>query len=225
MDRSLFTKVDNYISNLFAIEDKVLTDTISSLNTEGLPQHSVSANQGKFLQIMMIACNAKRVLELGTLGGYSTIWIARALPDNGKVITIEVDKHYAEVAQKNIDNAGLSQKVDLRIGKALDILPNLITNNEAPFDFIFIDADKPPYTEYFEYALKLSRIGTLIICDNVIREGKVLDNNSIDEKVQGVQRFNKMLSQNKNITATIIQIVGVKEYDGIAIAVVNRIDD
>ncbi len=173
---------------------------------------------------MMIACNAKKVLELGTLGGYSTIWLARALPKNGKVITIEVDKHHGEVAQKNIDNAGLSQKVNLKIGKALDILPQIIAENEEPFDMIFIDADKPPYTEYFDFALQLSRPGTLIICDNVIREGKVLDNNTTDEKVQGVQRLNKMLSENKKVTATILHSIGVKEYDGMAIAVVNRIN-
>ncbi len=225
MDTEIFSQVDKYISSLLAPEDKPLTDIIDSLEKHGLPQHSVSANQGKFLQVMMIACNAKKILELGTLGGYSTIWIARALPDNGKVITIEIDKHHGDVAQKNIDNAGLSQKVDLRVGKALDILPEIIAEKGEPFDMIFIDADKPPYTEYFDYALKLSRPGTLIICDNVIREGKVLENNSTDEKVQGVQRLNKMLSDNKKVTATILQTVGVKEYDGIAIAVVNRIQD
>ena len=225
MDKEIFSHVDNYISGLLAPEDKALTDTIKSLDTEGVPQHSVSANQGKFLQVMMMACNAKTVLELGTLGGYSTIWIARALPDNGKVITIEVDKHHGDVAQKNIDNAGLSQKVELRVGKALDILPQIIAENHEPFDMIFIDADKPPYTEYFEYALQLSRPGTVIICDNVIREGKVLDMNTTDEKVQGVQRLNRMLSENKKVTATIIQTVGVKEYDGVAIAVVNRIHE
>lgn len=223
MNTEIFLNVDNYISDLLATEDKALTDTLKSLDKEGLPPHSVSANQGKFLQVMMIACNAKRVLELGTLGGYSTIWLARALPENGKVITIEVDPHHGNVAQKNINNAGLSQKVDLRIGRALDILPKIIAENEAPFDMIFIDADKPPYTEYFNYALQLSRPGTLIICDNVIREGKVLDSKSTDEKVQGVQRFNKMLSENKKVTATILQTVGAKEYDGMAIAVVNHI--
>ena len=223
MNTDIFSKVDNYISNLLAPEDKTLSDTISTLVNEGLPQHSVSANQGKFLQVMMIACNAKRVLELGTLGGYSTIWLARALPEDGKVVTIEIDPHHGEVAKKNIDNAGLSQKVEMRIGKALDILPNLIANKEEPFDLIFIDADKPPYVEYFNYAVQLSRPGTLIICDNVIREGKILDIDSTDEKVLGVQRLNEMLGQNKHVTATILQTVGVKEYDGMAIAVVNRV--
>jgi predicted O-methyltransferase YrrM len=225
MDTEIFSQVDAYISNLLAPEDKALTDTIKSLDTEGLPQHSVSANQGKFLQVLMIACNAKKVLELGTLGGYSTIWLARALPDNGEIITIEVDKHHGEVAKKNIDNAGLSQKVDLKVGKALDILPKIIAESTEPFDMIFIDADKPPYTEYFDYALQLSRPGTLIICDNVIREGKVLDPNSADEKVKGVQRLNRMLSENKKVTATILHTVGVKEYDGMAIAVVNRVNE
>jgi predicted O-methyltransferase YrrM len=220
MDIELFSKVDKYISGLLAQEDKALTDTIKSLDKEGLPQHSVSANQGKFLYLMAVLCNASKILELGTLGGYSTIWLARALPDNGKIITIEFDSHHAEVAQKNINNAGLSQKVDLRVGKALDILPTIV---EGPFDMIFIDADKPPYAEYFNYAISLSRPGTLIICDNVIREGKVLDNKSTDEKVQGVQRLNQMLSESKKVTATILQTVGVKEYDGMAIAVVNRI--
>ncbi len=224
MNTEIFAQVDKYISGLLAPEDKALTDTIQSLDTEGMPQHSVSPNQGKFLQVMMIACNAKRVLELGTLGAYSTIWLARALPHDGKVITIEADRHHGGIAQKNIDNAGLSQKVDLRIGKALEILPQIIAENGGPFDMIFIDADKPPYTEYFDYALQLSRPGTIIICDNVIREGKVLDKNSTDEKVKGVQRLNQMLSENKKVTATILHSAGVKEYDGMAIAVVNRIE-
>ncbi|MBA3828195.1 MAG: O-methyltransferase [Taibaiella sp.] len=223
MDIEIFSKIDNYISSLLAPEDKALSDTIRSLDTEGLTQHSVSANQGKFLQVMMIACNARRVLELGTLGGYSTIWLARALPENGKIITIEVDEHHAKVARKNIENAHLSPKIELKIGKALDILPVLIADKEEPFDMIFIDADKPPYVEYFNYVLELARPGTLIICDNVIREGKVLDENSTDEKVRGVQRLNEMLSQNKKVTATILQTVGVKEFDGMVIAVVNRI--
>lgn len=221
MDTEIFKKVDEYISNLLTQEDDALKDTITSIDKEGLPQISVSPNQGKFLQVMALLCNATKILELGTLAGYSTIWLARALPGNGKVITLEVDKHHADVAQTNINNAGVADKVEIRVGKALDILPNMIAANEGPFDMIFIDADKPPYTEYFELALSLSRSGTLIICDNVIREGKVLDENCTDEMVQGVHRFNKMLGSNKKVTATIIQTVGVKEYDGMAIAVVK----
>ncbi len=137
MDNQIFSDVDQYISSLLAPEDKVLKDTILSLDKEGLPQHSVSANQGKFLQVMMLVCNAKRVLELGTLAAYSSIWLARALPENGKLITVEVDIHHATIAQKNIENAGLSQKVDVRVGNAIDILSQLITVSEEPFDMIF----------------------------------------------------------------------------------------
>jgi predicted O-methyltransferase YrrM len=221
MDQEIFKKVDEYISDLLAPEDDILKETIHSLDQEGIPQISVSATQGKFLQVMTLLCNAKKILELGTLGGYSTIWFARALGDEGKIITVELDKKHAAVAQRNIEKAGLSGKVELRIGKAFDVLQQMITGNEGPFDLIFIDADKPPYAEYFEQALQLSRPGTLIICDNVIRNGKVLDADSTDEMVQGVQRFNKLLSKTSNVTATILHTVGVKEYDGMALAVVK----
>jgi len=224
MNSAIFAQTDQYINSLLAPEDEALKNTIQSLDAEGIPQQSVTASQGKFLQVMMLACNAKRVLELGTLGGYSTIWMARALPENGKIITIEADKKHAGVALRNITNAGLSQKVDLRVGKGLEVLSALINEKQEPFDLIFIDADKPPYTEYFVLALKLARPGTIIICDNVIREGKVIDKDSKDEKINGVQRFNTMLSLNKKVTATILQTVGEKNHDGMAIAVVNRVD-
>lgn len=221
MDNQLFQDVDKYISKLLAPEDEILQETIQSLDKNGLPQHSVSANQGKFLQVLMKACNARNVLELGTLGGYSTIWLARALPENGKVITIEFDEANARVAQQNFEKARISHKIELINGKALDVLPKLISNLKEPFDFIFIDADKPPYVEYFNYALKLSRPGTIIVCDNVIREGKVLDENSKDEKVIGVQKLNEMLQNNSKVTATILPTLGAKEYDGMVIAVVK----
>lgn len=221
MNIEIFSKVDQYISNLLALEDEILLHTIKSLDDNGLPQHSVSANQGKFLQVLMRACNAKRVLELGTLAGYSTIWLARGLPKEGILVTIESDVVHAQVAKKNIEIAGLSNQVELKVGKALEILPIMIKENLEPFDFIFIDADKPPYAEYFNFALELSRSGTIIVCDNVVRDGKVVEENCNDEKVFGVQRLNKMLSENSKVTATILQMVGVKEYDGMAIAVVN----
>ncbi|WP_214227382.1 O-methyltransferase [Pedobacter sp. B4-66] len=221
MDQEIFGKVDHYISELLAPEDKVLKETITSLDAAEMPQISVTANQGKFLQVIALMCNAKRVLELGTLGGYSTIWLARSIPNDGKIVTIEFDPRHANVAKQNIEKAGLLAKVDLRVGKAMDVMVELKKANEEPFDLIFIDADKPPYAEYFEMALNLSHSGTVIICDNVIREGKVLDENSTDERVIGVQRFNKMLASNQHVTATIVQTVGVKEYDGMAIAVVK----
>lgn len=220
MDTKLFEKVDRYIGDLLAPEDSALTATLLSLEEEGIPQISVTANQGKFLQVMATLCQAAKVLELGTLGGYSTIWLARALPENGRLITVEVDPHHAAVAQKNIDRAGVSAKVEIRVGSAFDILPKMIEDREGPFDLIFIDADKPPYAEYFQFAMQLARRGTLLICDNVIREGKVLDNDSPDERVKGAQRFNKMLSETQAVSAIILPTVGVKEFDGMALAVV-----
>ena len=225
MNADLFKKVDDYISNLLAPEDAVLTETIESLDRENIPQISVTANQGKFLQILLLLGNAKTVLELGTLGGYSTIWLGRALPGDGKVISLEIDENHAKVARQNIEKAGLSHKVEVRVGKALELLPQMVDNGEGPFDMIFIDADKPPYAEYFKLALSLSRPGTLIICDNVIRDGKVLDPNHPDERVQGVRRFNQLLADTPQVTATILQTVGPKDYDGMAIAVVNRDDN
>ncbi|HNP47253.1 MAG TPA: O-methyltransferase [Bacteroidia bacterium] len=221
MDNSLFITVDNYIQNMLAKEDQALLETITSLDKAGIPQISVSANQGKFLQVLAKISGAKRILELGTLGGYSTIWLARALPDNGRLITIEASPEYAAVARQNLRKARVEDKVEIIIGKAIDVLHQLIRDKTLPFDMIFIDADKPPYTEYFEQALHLSRPGTVIVCDNVIREGKVMDQNVQDERVTGVQRFNTMLGNNTKVTATILQMVGVKEHDGMAIAVVD----
>ncbi|MBS1574806.1 MAG: O-methyltransferase, partial [Bacteroidetes bacterium] len=165
--------------------------------------------------------NAKKILEIGTLGGYSTIWMARALPKDGKLISLELDPHHAEVAKRNISYAGLSEIVDIRLGKAIDTLPQLLKEKAGPFDMVFIDADKPPYTEYFEWSLKLSRPGTLIVADNVIRDGKVVLKESPDEMSAGAKRFNEALAANKDVTATIIQTVGTKEHDGMAIAIVK----
>ena len=218
---TIFQRVDDYINSLLAPEDDALKQTIQSLESQNIPQISISANQGKFLQVMAKLVGAKKILELGTLGGYSTIWMGRALGDDGKIITIELDAKHATVAQNNIDRAGLSGKVEIRVGKGLELLRKMIEENEAPFDLIFIDADKPPYAEYFNLALQLSRSGTLIIADNVIREGKVLESNTQDEMVAGVHRFNKLLAKTTGVTATIIQTVGSKEHDGMALAVLD----
>jgi caffeoyl-CoA O-methyltransferase len=221
LDQSLFEAVDQYISHLLAPSDDALLATEQSIIETGIPQISVSPNQGKFLQVLAQLCRAEKILELGTLGGYSTIWMARALPDGGKLISLEVDPSHASVARKNIDRAGLSGKVDIRVGRAIELLPELHQSGEGPFDMIFIDADKPPYAEYFEWALRLSRSGTLIVADNVIREGRVLDPGDDDERVRGVQRFNQLLALTKEVSATILQTVGAKEYDGMAVAVVK----
>ena len=221
MDQKIFEAVDKYISDLFIPPDEALTAAERSHRLEDLPPINVSPNQGKLLYLFAKLLKAKNILEVGTLAGYSTIWLAKALPEEGRIISLEIDPHHAEVAGKNIDRAGLSSKVDIRVGKAIELLPRLVKEKAGPFDMIFIDADKPPYAEYFEWALKLSRPGTLIIADNVIRDGKVLDQNHDDAMVKGAQRFNKALAENRNVSAIILQTVGLKEYDGMAIAVVK----
>ena len=222
MNNDIFEKVDHYISDLLAPEDKALRETTRALEAAGIPNASISASQGKLLQVLAMACNAKNILELGTLAGYSTIWLARMLPADGRVISLEFEEAHAQLAKANIHNAGLSSMVEVRTGKALELLPELERQGAGPFDMIFIDADKPPYVEYFEWAIRLGRPGTIIVADNVIRNGKVLENNSTDEKVQGVQRLNAKLSSYAQVTATILQTVGLKEYDGMVIAVINQ---
>jgi caffeoyl-CoA O-methyltransferase len=221
MKQKDFEAVDQYISGLFGPEDKVLESSLKAMDEASMPQISISPNQGNFLYILARLARAKKILELGTLGGYSTICMARALPEDGRLITLEIDPTHAAVAKNNIAKAGLESKVDILVGKAIELLAELKTKAAGPFDMIFIDADKPPYAEYFQWALKLSRPGTLIVADNVIREGKVLDENSKDEMVTGVQRFNKMLGANRDVSATIMQTVGLKEWDGMALAIVN----
>jgi caffeoyl-CoA O-methyltransferase len=221
MDNELFALVENYISKLVAQEDDILQAVNRSIEQADMPQISVSASQGKFLQLLAKLIQADKILELGTLAGYSTIWLARALPKGGKLISIEYDEKHAAVALANIKKAHLQESVDIRVGKALDILPQIEEKKEGPFDLIFIDADKPPYFEYFEWAIKLARPGALIIADNVIREGKVLDAENTDERVKGVQRLNESLSKDTRVFSTIIQTVGTKEHDGMILAIVN----
>ncbi|QNL49576.1 O-methyltransferase [Olivibacter sp. SDN3] len=221
MDNKLFALVDHYISERVAPEDEILKAVNTSIEKHGIPQISVSASQGKLLQVLAKLTKATKILELGTLAGYSTIWLARALPLGGKLITIEFSEKHARVAQENINKAKLQDLVDIRIGKALDILPQIENNKEGPFDLIFIDADKPPYLEYFDWAIKLARPGTLIIADNVIREGQVLDPDSTDDKVIGVHKLNESLRNHPKVFSTIIQTVGAKEHDGMVLALVE----
>ena len=223
MDTNIFGAVDQFINNLFVKEDEALQQTKQAIVDGNLPLISVSENQGKFLHILAKLCNPKKILEIGTLGGYSTIWLARALQEGGQLISLELDQHHAEVALANISNAGLSNAVKVRVGNALEELPKLKKEGAGPFDVIFIDADKEPYAEYFELSLQLSRPGTLIIADNVVREGKILEENSSDANVTGVKRFITLLAATKQVTATIIQTVGSKYHDGMALAIVNEI--
>jgi len=217
----LFGQVDDYIRGLVGAEDEAMKAAAHSVVDHGIPPIAVSANQGKFLHVLALAVGARKILEIGTLAGYSTIWMARALPENGQMISLEFDPKHADVARKNIERAGLTSKVEIRVGKAIDTLPALEKEKAGPFDMIFIDADKPPYKEYYEWAIRLSRPGTLIIADNVIREGKVLDPKSTDDMVQGARRFNDAMAHNPATVGTIIQNVGSKMHDGMAIMVVR----
>ena len=220
MTQELWNAVDGYINDLFVPPDDDLSAALKASEAAGLPQINVSPSQGKLLQLLARGLGARAILEIGTLGGYSTIWLARALPRGGRLITLESDPKHVEVARANIARAGLSDIVELRPGLALDTLPDLAAENRGPFDLIFIDADKPGYPDYFAWALKLSRPGSFIIADNVIREGEVVDAASSDPRIQGVRRFNKVLAAESHVSATVIQTVGSKGYDGLAIALV-----
>ena len=212
--------VDRYLTDLFVPEDSVLAETLRSSDAAGLPQIAVSANQGKLLMLLAKSCGAKHILEIGTLGGYSTIWLGRALPAAGKLISLEYSAKHAEVARANIKRANLEKAVEVRVGAAIETLPKLASEG-LKFDFIFIDADKEGYCDYLDWSLKLSHPGTLIIADNVVRDGAVVDPKSQDEMVQGIQRFNKKLAAEKRVEATAIQVVGSKGYDGLAFALVK----
>ncbi|MDZ7966665.1 MAG: O-methyltransferase [Nostoc sp. DedSLP03] len=199
--------------------DPALDQALQTSAAAGLPPHNVSPNQGKLLLLLAQIQGAQSILEIGTLGGYSTIWLARALPSNGRLITLEAAPKHAEVARANIAHAGLSEVVDLRLGQALSTLPQIAAEGHT-FDLIFIDADKPSNPDYFAWALKLSRPGSLIIADNVVRNGAVIDSSSNDPSVQGVRCFNELLASEPRVNATAIQTVGSKGYDGFAIAIV-----
>jgi caffeoyl-CoA O-methyltransferase len=221
MKENVFGKVDDYLTDLFALEDDVLRATEKSIREHGMPEHSVSANQGQFLFLLAKMCNAQRIIEVGTLGGYSTIWLGRALNGAGKLTSIEIDPDFANVARKNIKNAGLEDTVEIITGDALKVLEELSNNGNEVVDLFFMDADKPNYVAYFNWALKHARKGSLIVADNVIRDGKILDKNSTDEKVVGVRNYTQMLSENDRVTSSVLQQVGIKDYDGIAISVVK----
>lgn len=220
MGQEQWTAVDSYITDLFFEPDPVLEAALASSAAAGLPAISVSPTQGKMLHLLARALGARNILELGTLGGYSTIWLARALPPDGRVISLEVNPKHAEVARENIARAGLASLVEIRLGRALDTLPQLATENHGPFDLVFIDADKPGYSDYLPLCLKLARRGTLIIADNVVRKGAVANAASTDVNVQGIRRFNAALAAEKRVTTTVIQTVGSKGYDGLAIILV-----
>jgi predicted O-methyltransferase YrrM len=220
MNAPLWTEVDSYLAHLLIRPDEALDAALESSAQAGLPPIAVSPNLGKFLHLLARAMNARSVLEIGTLGGYSTIWLARAVPSDGRIVTLEIDRHHAEVARANFVRAGVADRIDLRLGSALETLPKLAVEKRDPFDLIFIDADKSNIPAYFTWALQLARRGSAIIVDNVIRDGAVIDAASQDDSVQGVRRFNEMLAAEPRVSATTIQTVGCKGYDGFALALV-----
>lgn len=217
-----WSAVDRYITDLLLPGDPALDAALAASDAAGLPQISVTPNQGKLLHLLARMQGARTILEIGTLGGYSTIWLARALPPSGRLVTLEADPKHAEVARANIARAGLAEIVEVRVGKALDLLPRLAAEGFPPFDLAFVDADKPSNPEYFAWTLRLSRPGSVIIFDNVVRSGAVADAASEDPSVVGVRRLYEALAAEPRVTATAVQTVGSKGYDGLAIAYVTE---
>jgi predicted O-methyltransferase YrrM len=219
MNETIWADVDRYITDALVPQDEVLTQALRASEAAGLPSIAVSASQGKLLHILARAMGVRSALEIGTLGGYSTIWIARALLGGGHMITLEADAKHAEVARANIARAGFAEIVDVRLGKALDTLPKIQAENKGPFDLVFIDADKVNIPQYYEWALKLTRPGSLIVVDNVVRDGGLIDPNG-DESVQGVRKLHEILAKDPRVSATTIQTVGSKGWDGVTFALV-----
>lgn len=212
-----WTEVDRYFSESLLPSDPILESALEASIAAGLPSISVSPNQGKLLQMLAEIVGARSILEIGTLAGYSSIWLARGMRAGGRLITLEIDPKHADVARQNVARAGLERVIDVRLGSALETLPQLSNEGSGPFDLIFIDADKPNIPTYFDWAMKLSHAGTLIVVDNVVREGAVVDANSSDPSVLGVRRFVEMVSAEQDVSGTVIQTVGIKGYDGFAI--------
>jgi predicted O-methyltransferase YrrM len=221
MNQELWTAVDSYFTELLVKSDPVLDEALRASAAADLPTINVSPNQGKLLMLLAQIHGARSILEIGTLGGYSTIWLARGMAKGGRLITLEAEAKHAAVARSNIARAGLGDVVEVMVGPALDTLPKLAAGGRGPFDLIFIDADKPSNPDYFAWAMKLSRRGSVIVIDNVVRDGKVIDATSEDPSVQGVRQMNDMLASDRRISATAIQTVGSKGYDGFAVALVT----
>jgi predicted O-methyltransferase YrrM len=216
-----WTAVDRYLTDLLVPADAALAATLEESARAGLPPIAVSPTEGKLLHLLARVHGAREILEIGTLGGYSTIWLARALPPGGRLVTLELDPAHAEVARANVARAGLVDVVEVRVGPALETLPRLAAEGRGPFDLVFLDADKGGYPAYLAWALRLTRRGSLIVADNVVRDGAVIDPASEDPNVLGVRRFLELLAAEPRVSATAVQTVGSKGYDGFAIALVT----
>lgn len=221
MDQEIFTAVDQFITETIVEEDEGLQASVAAAEEAGLPSIQVSPPQGKLLQLLVRLVGARRILEFGTLGGYSAILMARALPEDGRLITLEANREYAEVARRSIGAAGVGEKVEIRVGPALEALPGLEEDGVGPFDLVFIDADKVNTPNYFAWALGRTRPGGLIIADNVVRDGSLADAASSEDATRAQRRLHEMLSGDSRVSATTIQTVGVKGYDGFLIALVE----
>jgi predicted O-methyltransferase YrrM len=219
MSEKVWDAVDDFIAGHLVEDDPALQAAIEASEAAGLPSINVAPNQGKLLMLLARAIGARKMLEIGTLGGYSTIWLARALLPDGRLVTLEANPDYAKVAHANIARAGLEGLVEIRVGRALDTLPSLAV--EAPFDLIFIDADKPSTPGYFQWAVRLARLGSLIVVDNVVREGAILDGASEDPNVLGMRRFFELAATDKRVSGTAIQTVGHKGHDGLAVLLIT----
>lgn len=222
MDNQVWTKMDYYFDERLVGEDASLRAAVEATRAAGVPLIQVSPTQGKLLMVLAAAIGARSILEIGTLTGYSTIWLARALGPGGRVVTLELRDKHAEVARANLQRAGVADRVQVRVGRALDVLAQLVQEGAGPFDLVFIDADKAGYPDYLTASLKLARPGTLIIADNVVRDGRVLDEATTDPDMRGIRRFIDLVAAEPRLTATAVQTVGEKGYDGFAIAVVDR---
>ena len=221
MTAAVWSKVDEYIDLKLVKEDRANSQALRANAEAGLRPIDVSPAQGKFLNLLVRMSGAKRVLEIGTLGAYSTIWMAKALPADGAVVTLEYDPHHAEVARQNIERAGLSDRITVRIGAAAETLSLLAAENPEPFDLVFIDADKPNNTVYLDWAIKLGRPGTVIVLDNVVRDGQLVNAESSDPNVVGSRGAFDLIAANSRLSATALQTVGAKGYDGFVIAILD----
>jgi predicted O-methyltransferase YrrM len=222
MSQELWSAVDAYIADRIIGHDAVLEGALEAAAAAGLPAISVSPNHGKLLYLLARLQGARNILEIGTLAGYSTIWLARAMPRYGRLITLELDPGHATVARENIRRAGYGDVVDVRVGAALDLLVEIARSKEGPFDVVFIDADKKNIPAYFEWSLSFSKPGTVIVVDNVVRKGALAQDDSDDEAVQAARRLHDMLSSERRVSATTIQTVGVKGYDGLTVVLVHE---
>jgi predicted O-methyltransferase YrrM len=220
MDR--WAAVDDYLVETFDLDDEVLRAAVAAGVAAGMPQIQVSAALGRFLNLQARALSARRILEIGTLAGYSSIWLARALPRDGRLVTLELSEKHAQVARGNLARAGLADVAEVRVGPATESLAALLAEKVEPFDMVFIDADKEGYPDYLEWSIRLSRPGTLIIADNVVRGGAIIEADHLDSRVQGIRTFIEMLAHDERVDETIMQTVGAKGYDGIALALVRE---